>query len=220
MKIEELKKRLIKVSMVTLMITSVSCAAAYGVYSWSTGLQEEARTAQGNLSRALGDVSMRELKNKEAQEYLELYLKITGESEQAKISDLNREKAQAWLKQVALQNNIVNLGGTVDPITPISSEAFKKKTFEGITSKVVLNFGAMTDEQIYRFIEAILTQFPGYIKITRFELERKGDITDDVLLAASRGKFPDLVTGVVEFNWIGVREIKAEETPETSREEG
>ena len=211
MKAQTLKKQLIKVSILALIATSASAAAAYGIYAWSSGLQEEARVAKNNLSRALGDVTSRQLKNEKAQEYLELYLKITGESEQAKISDLNRDKAQAWLKQAALQNNITNLEGAVDPIKPIASESFKKKTFEGITSKVTLKFGAMTDEQIYRFVEAILTRFPGYVKITRFELIKEGEITDDVLIAASRGTFPDLVTGIVEFNWIGIREITDED---------
>jgi hypothetical protein len=215
MKAQLLKKRLIKISVIAAIAVSVSGAAAFAVYSWSSGLQQEASTAKNNLNRALGDVSSRELKNKEAQEYLELYLKITGESEQAKISDLNRDKAQSWLKQVAAQNSITNLVGEVEPLEPIVNEAFKKKTFQGITSQVSLEFAAMTDEQIYRFLDAILGQFPGYIKVTRFELTRVSNISDDIFLTASKGTFPELVKGLLEFNWIGVREILPDEISET-----
>ncbi|MCH2546092.1 MAG: hypothetical protein MK052_00575 [Alphaproteobacteria bacterium] len=214
-KLQTLKKRLVKVSIIALIIVSAMGAAGYGVYSWSNSLQEEAKSSSSKLSRARGDVTSRTKKNVEAQQYLELYAKITGNSEQEKISELDREKAEIWLKRAALQNNISNLNGSFEPIAPVDTVDFKKKTFVGITSKVTLRFGAMTDYQIIQFFDAILNDFPGYVKVNRFSLTKKEDITDQTLVEASRGKFPELVLGDIEFNWIGVREVE-EETKNTN----
>lgn len=210
MKMQSLRKDLIKYSIIALVGVSASAALAFGVFSWSSGLQEEARKAENKLRSAQGDVSSRTLKNQDARTYLELYQRITGESEQAKISDLSREKARKWLEVTAKANYIVNLEGSFDPVVPIQAEAFRKKTLEGISSLVKLKFSAMTDEQIYRFVEAITRSFPGYVKVIKFQLERKGEISDAVLLAAGRGQFPQLVEGTMEFYWIGVREVQAE----------
>lgn len=207
MKAQTLKKELIRLAIIAAVAVSASGAVAYGIYSWSSGLQTEAQAAKNKLSRAQGDVRGREAKNREANEYLELYRKITGDSETEKISELNREKAENWIQQTAFQYNIMKLEGAVDPITPIENPEFHKKTFEGITSKITLKFSAMTDEQIFQFMNALLTRFPGYIKITRVVLTRQGEITDATLVAAGRGQFPDLVTGEMEFHWIGVREV-------------
>lgn len=208
MKAQALKKELIRLSVIAAVAVSVSGAIAFGIYSWSSDLQTEAQTAKGKLNRAQGDVRGREEKNREANEYLELYRKITGDSETEKISELNREKAESWIQQTAREYNITKLEGAVDPIAPIENPEFRKKTFEGITSKITLKFSAMTDEQIFQFIHALLTRFPGYIKITRVALTRQGEITDATLVAAGRGQFPELVTGEMEFHWIGVREVQ------------
>lgn len=210
-KMLSLRKELIKYSIIMLVAVSVSGALAYGIHAWSSGLQEEAQRAKSQLASAEREVSSREMKNQDARTYLELYRRITGDSEQAKISDLRRERAQTWLKEAARENHILNLEGSFDPVVPIESEPFRKKTLQGINSLVKLKFAAMTDEQIYNFLEAITTTFPGYVKVTKFTLERTGDITDSVLQAAERGRFPTLVTGTMEFYWIGVREVAADE---------
>lgn len=210
MKFQMLRKTLIKYSIIMLLAVLVSSVIAYSVFSWSSGLQQEAKRAQSRLNAARGEVSSRESENKSARNSLELYRQITGESEQAKISDLSRDKAQFWLKDIAKQNDIVDLEGSFDPVTPIASTDFKKTTLEGISSLVKLNFAAMTDVQIYRFIEAVLDDFPGYVKITAFTLERTGEVTDSVLRAAGRGEVPKLVKGTMEFYWVGVREVDAQ----------
>lgn len=211
MKFQMLRKELIKLSIIMLLAVLVSSVIAFSIFSWSSGLQEEARRAQGRLNSARGEVSSRESENKKARNSLELYRQITGESEQAKISDLSRDKAQVWLKSIAKQNDIVDLEGSFDPVTPIAADEFKKTTLEGISSLVKLKFAAMTDVQIYRFVEAMLADFPGYVKITAFTLERSGEITDDVLRATGNGQVPKLVKGTMEFYWVGVREVEKEE---------
>lgn len=206
-KAQNLKKQLIKISIIASVVVLATGAAAYGIFAWSSSLQEEAAKTKSQVGRARGDVSNREKKNKEAQEYLDLYNSINTDSEQDKISDLNRDKAMAWIKQVALANHILNMTGTVTPISTVDNQAFKKKTFEGINSKISLKFGAMTDEQIFRFLQALLGNFPGYVKVESLTLSKQGEITQSIIQQAQRGQFPELVTGELVFYWIGVREL-------------
>lgn len=219
-KSQALKKKLIKTSIIMLVAVSASAAIAYSVFAWSSSLQEDARKAENKLNAARRDVSSREIKNADARKYLELYKRITGESEQAKISDLSREKAQLWLKELARQTGVVNLQGSFSPVTPMKDENFRKKTLEGISSEVKLEFSAMTDENAYRFLNAVLHRFPGYVKVTAFTLTRDGEISDSVLVATGRGEIPALVKGSMDFYWIGVREIEVDEEAEADSNAG
>lgn len=206
-KTQQLKKQLIKTASIAGVVSLVCCSAAYAIYSWSDGLQVETKRAESALNRARADVRLREDKHQEAKRYLELYEQIISKSEQDKISDLGREKAQNWLRNAATANNIMNMDGAVDAVTLINNPAFKKDTLEGITSNVTLKFDAMTDEQIYRFLQDIEDNFPGYIKVTSFAIEKKHDIDDSILRSAGQGNFPKLVSGELHFSWIGVREV-------------
>lgn len=206
-KYQALRKNLIKISIIVSVLVLVSSVVAYSTHAWYSGKQADARRAQGQLNTAEGEVNSRGLKNEDARKYLELYRQITGESEQAKISDLSRDKAQLWLRSVANANDIMNLKGSFEPVQDIPAASFKKKTLAGIASLVKLEFGAMSDEQIFHFVQAILDRFPGYVKINTFTLERGGEITPDTLRNAGRGQFPELVKGKMEFYWVGVREV-------------
>lgn len=210
LKYQTLRKKLIKNGIIALVAVSVTGAVAFGVASWSTALQEDAQKAKNSLSAAERNVSAREQKQEDAQEYMDLYRQITGTSEQARISDLSSNKAQAWLKTAAQNNGIANLQGSFEPTADIANPEFKKKTLQGISAVVELKFGAMTDVQLYRFIETIMQSFPGYVKVTKLTITRSGEITDNVIASAGRGRFPELVTAEMIFNWIGVREVEAE----------
>lgn len=206
MKYQVLHKQLVKISIIALVVVFASAAVAAGIYAWSSSLDDEVQAAQSKVNTARSELTSREEKTREAKQYLDLYKQITGTSEKSKLSDLDRDKAQLWISGTAKKLDLINLEGSFEPIAPIASPAFQKKTLQGIVSKVTLKFSAMTDEQLYRFIEAISTGFPGYIKIEKLEVQKKGEITDDVLRSAGAGKFPALVDGMLEFNWIGIKE--------------
>jgi type II secretory pathway pseudopilin PulG len=209
-KLQSLKKQLVKNAIIMLVAVSVTGAIAYSVFSWSSGVQEEAQQAQNRLNNAERDVNSRTLKNEDARKYLELYQRITGDDEQSKISNLNRRKAQEWYSIVSKDLHIRNGKGNFGSETVIAADPFKKKTLQGISSLVKLEFEALTDRQVYAFLDTLLTDFPGYVKITKFSMEKDGEITDAVLRSAGKGNFPNLVKTQFEFYWIGVREVAPE----------
>ncbi len=69
----------------------------------------------------------------------------------------------------------------------------------------------MSDEQLLQFVDAIIYDFPGYVRVTSLTLEKLNDINDGVLLAASRGKELKQASGEIKFLWVGVRTPQAEE---------
>lgn len=213
MKQKILQQRLTKMSIISAAIVAALGAGAYGVYAWNDSLEQDLAKAERDVRTVQSDFSLREQKIIEADQYMGVYQELIRDDAQEKLSDLNRDKAQQWISATALEYQITNLNGNFDPVTPLNNPEFHKKTLQGITSRVTLSFGALTDEQLFRFVNAIATRFPGYVKITKVSFEKKGPINDETLLAAGRGNFPELVTGTVDFNWIAVKKPAQEQTP-------
>lgn len=211
MKFKALQQKLVKTSAITVTAVCALGAAAYGVYMWSDSLNQDFTKAEREARNLRNDLNMREDKAIEAEKYIGLYAEIQEGDESSKRSDLNRDKAQRWISEVAGQLQLSNLNGTFDPVVNIESAEFQKKTLQAITSKVTLTFAALSDEQLYRFVQAISKDFPGYVRITKVTIERKGSIDDTTLINAGKGIFPELVEGSIEFQWIAVKKPVAEE---------
>lgn len=209
-KIGVLKSRLIKLSVVAVVSAALSAAAAAGIYAWYGQLDQEKRTAESQLNAARRDITSQEEKSRQAESYLDLYREI--KSGNSKIGGgLNREQAQEWITKTALHYELTDLAGDFEPIAPIQNPEFQKQTLEGLSSKVSLSFSAMTDVQLYGFLEKLVEEFPGYVKLESLELKKKGDITPAVFEQVGKGEIPELATGKVVFHWIGVREIAKKE---------
>lgn len=206
-KLLQLKNILIRQGIIMSVVVLVSLAFAYAAYFWLSGAVDEEQRLASRFRSVEGEITQRTGKNADALKYLELYERITGTSEQEKISDLSRERAQRWLIATAQELDVKNLEGSFEPVVEIDSPALKKNTLQGIYSQVKLRFGAMSDITALRFAETVLNEFPGYVKVTRFQLVRKGDITNTVLQDAAKGTFTEMVNVEMEFLWIGVREV-------------
>lgn len=206
-----LLKQLIRLSIIMLMATAMLGAGAVFVYSTATSIEQEMRTSESKLNKAMRDITAREEKAKQAEEYMELYRSIQAQKNGDSVAALDREVAQNWALDAGKQMNLSRLDGSFEPVKPIASPAFKKDTLEGISSRANLTFGAMTDEQIYKFMAAIANHFPGFIKFESLKLFKTGTIDDSVLRQISSGEKPVLVDGELIFHWVGVREAVQEE---------
>ncbi|MBM3617079.1 MAG: hypothetical protein FJX23_00880 [Alphaproteobacteria bacterium] len=214
MKLKLLQQKLVKTSVIVAGVVAALGAGAYGIYMWSDSLQQDFTKIEREARSMQSDVSMRENKAFEAEKYMGLYRQIDQSDESAKRSELDRDKAQKWISQVAAELRLTNLDGTFNPVVNVESEEFKRNTLVATTSKVTLTFGALSDEQLYRFVQAIAEDFPGYVRITKVTFERRGKIDDSTLINASKGTFPELVTGAVEFQWIAVKKAPSATTPQ------
>ena len=206
-KLKNLQKRLIKVSIIAVVGVAVSCAAAAAISSWYESANTEKANAEGQLATLRSDITMREGKAKKADEYMKLYRQIKGEGGNNIVSNLDRNTGKVWIAQAAETLGLVNLTGDFAPVAPIDNAQFRRKTLEGIMSEVKLEFTSLTDEQAIRFVEAIQKHFPGYVKVKNMQMEKMTDITSEILSSVGKGEKPELIKSSVEFLWIGVHEL-------------
>lgn len=67
-----------------------------------------------------------------------------------------------------------------------------------------LKFGAISDTHVFSFIRQLEHDMPGMVRITKFNIQRKTDITTASLREFSGGAAPENVSADLEFTWIGL----------------
>lgn len=214
-----LQKRLIKWSLGLLLVLAGLGGATVVLYNYNASLEAEQKKLQAKVNTIKKDISTSETKAQDADKYLQLYEKIRGTDEAARLVALDRDVAARWISDVAKRYALSDFDGSAfSPIIVIANKDYQKKTLQGIVSDVSLVFKALSDEQVFRFLEAILEEFPGYVRITGLAITKQEDVTDDMLVAASKGLEPKLVSAKLDFQWIGVQEVTLKQ--EQQQQEG
>lgn len=68
-------------------------------------------------------------------------------------------------------------------------------------STVSMTYSTFTDLDAYRFLLALMSEFPGYAQVKSFTITGVSDLTQDVLSGIEKGTAKDIVSVKVEIMW-------------------
>lgn len=68
-------------------------------------------------------------------------------------------------------------------------------------SAVTMTYSTFTDLDAYRFLLALLSEFPGYTQVKSFTISSIQDLTQDILSGIEKGTAKDIVTVRVDILW-------------------
>lgn len=74
----------------------------------------------------------------------------------------------------------------------------------GVRSGVTIELEAISDLHVYSFLDDMRKSAPGLARVSFFELERKSDMEGQTYRELLAGGAPSLVTGRVQFTWVGL----------------
>lgn len=117
---------------------------------------------------------------------------------------LNRSTVTNILNRLREKHHLVNLEATISPISD-TKEITDIKSSTVLKSQVKLSFGALTDNSIYNFIEAIQSEFPGIVVIDSLRFSKKSSLSREVLLNLNSHKITPMVSGELSFFWVGIK---------------
>ncbi|MCC7259776.1 MAG: hypothetical protein IT567_01940 [Alphaproteobacteria bacterium] len=206
MRLEELKKR-----------TTLRCAAYGGVAlalgavylvidGFSSSMQAERDNVKKTVTRINNDVKTLEeqyIKAKASVDLFETLSKQNGDPERM----LSRRNAKITLDRL---NDRYHLGGLklrMTPVKDLDEKRFQRETVTTEGSEVELEFKGMTDEYLLNFVDSLTKELSGYVRVNGLELIRDYPITNDTLLSISQGIYPPLVSGKLQFSWLGLRDL-------------
>ncbi|HCQ70643.1 MAG: hypothetical protein CL570_02830 [Alphaproteobacteria bacterium] len=79
-----------------------------------------------------------------------------------------------------------------------------------VKREIVIDIKAFDDVDIYRYLDRLQKELPGYLKLKDVSIRRTADYSADMLREIIRGKFPDIVTASLNYDWYLMKATNAQ----------
>jgi hypothetical protein len=210
-KFEFYRRRLVFWGMV-MAVLLVGMVGVYGLAHWMqttlVGQRDQAVKKDKDLTQQLNKATAKLMEIAEAEK---LWGSVDGRLKEQ--SGIRIDAGKKLLDMLQTQYKL-----SKDPQLVLASpvelgDAYKTPSLVVVSSEGTLKFSGITDELALQFLDDFIRQFPGYLRINSFSLERKNEIGQDALRAISIGESPAIVTAQLSFSWRDLRERDNESTP-------
>jgi hypothetical protein len=198
-----LRRRLIKEGIILAVLLAALSVGGYMLsdYDDDTQSEKQARESENSALRAEHSSILQELGTGfEVSAFYETYIRNHSST-----LLLDRGAASQWLGVLREKNHLANLSVTISPITDASMESIRLKSGVLTKSDIHLTFGAISDNSIYSFIEALQRTLPGIVAIRELKFIRNADLSKSTVLELSQHRITPLVSGELSFVWLGIR---------------
>lgn len=208
MQIKLLQQKILKESIVGLLALLLLGGLYFGLMTLSQEYTNEISTLERTTNETIARTNLYRDQFVKVQKNMALYREALDQilSKTLLIEDYN----SARIKLEELKARYL-LGGKM-PLLMGSPEYIKGteyKEMQEVISKrnVSLTMSALTDEDIFGFVNALYHEMPGMVQITGFSISRASLLTDQGLRSiVETGEHP-LVSAEIKFNWFGIRDL-------------
>jgi hypothetical protein len=180
------------------------------LFIWSVEHHDGAVKTIANLQQDINlfnaQTTNLEMQIKQAQDAKELWYRITN----AKSSDgLQIDKAKQVLKHLE-SSYLLAKPVDVNMSSPIElKDQYKTATTVIMSSDVTLKLVAPNDEVILAYVDSIIHNLPGFVKIRQLQLERTKPFDQSYIDSLNSGALvPELINGTVVFGWRDFKFLK------------
>lgn len=210
--------KLIGIKRLFLLSLLIMILAILGAF-YSLWMEPARQEAEGQLNRL--DREIRTLRNDilNVKEEIETTERNTPYFEQLEelgfFQRQDRFQAERLIQDIRAQSGVQSANFSIEPLVDIDDNRAARAGHRLIMSHVrISNINAYTDLEIYRFLYLINNRFPGHTRLSRFQLERSGDITPSSLAQLSEdADTAGFVRGSAEFQWLTMLEEDGSNEP-------
>lgn len=205
-KLQFLRKRLIRETFIYIGLFVFEIAAAYFLLSLRDSYIEEGNALVGQMSSLNGQTTSLKDQFDKAQKSMPIYLEISKKRDEAGLS-LDRQKVKDTVDKLKDQHYMPSMRLSVSPVADSKEARMVRKTAQMITSEVGIRFEAVSDEELFAFIQAVPKELPGAVRMVKFGFNRINPVSDDQLLAITQKGAVPMVSGEMQFLWMGIRAV-------------
>ncbi len=208
---KQLKKALIKDGAVTAVILLVFGGVAFGVSMMVGGMAEEVKKKESNIRQIESQISSIKRNYEQANVSIELFQNISNKVAENAL-EIDSEALREVLIRLRDEYRLSRLSLKYEPVSTEQNPSLKN--VQGVDmeyNKVLLEVGGISDAHIIGFVEALKSELKGIKQFDNFSVVRKEAFGSDLFYRISQGATPEMVSGQINFYWIGITEKKPAE---------
>tara|TARA_B100001123_G_scaffold188496_1_gene215333 strand:- start:1370 stop:2047 length:678 start_codon:yes stop_codon:yes gene_type:complete len=208
-----LVKQMTRIGIIAAVVLAVLGGAYFAISGMASSTEEEMNRLRASIQGDQNQISQLEQLVTDAGLAGEIYAELS----------LNRDVMTFTIERNQLPDILGKLNDTYF-LNEMSLESEPPQTFtntelgavkrEAVLIDYTLTFTAMSDHIVYSFIDALMRQSPGFIKVTELEVERMAPLDLEALNKISRGEFVPVTKATVGIRWYGFRPVSESDTPQ------
>ena len=211
--------QLVKAIIRQTIICGIVIAASIGVYFLTddmvTSSLDTKNAAETDLGQQQSKVTSLDAQVKKAAVAEKRFAALQGDRVSLDYT-ANTEVLKDWLRHAKEQYRLSNsFKLAITPDKPVDLKELNGTNYAAIEHPAMkLDFSAMSDTHVFSFLDDLLRNSPGIIRIDAVQLRRNGDMDAATAKQMQNGATPYLIDAQIEFNWIGLK-AKEDKTPTT-----
>ncbi len=169
----------------------------------------------GELSRKLIGLNQKTLEFSEAVKTWE-----NLSEEDKKLEGLRINDAKDMLENLQKKYKLGNVKTSFSKPNDLGG-TYKTEVINVIASSINMNFTAASDEYVFNIINDLTTNFPGFVQIKSFSINKSGVVSKEIIKKIAAGEDVALVTVSLDFFWLDLKyKAPTEHKPAITTQEG
>lgn len=116
-------------------------------------------------------------------------------------NDQSRVLARERFDNMQKESKLLAARYEIKPAKVVDDELAGKAGYGILETPIALTLSAIDDLDIYKFIYMLNEDFPGHVTITDLFIEKKTDVTPDILKEIGLGRPPEMVEAKMSVEW-------------------
>lgn len=205
LKAASMKKAIVKQGVVAGAVVLVATGLIVGSGMLKSKAEQTKTAAESARSSNTGRLSSMQTQIQESGKAEEEFA-IIAATHQSDDYSANSDTLKQWLRDAKDQ---YRLGDGFKLTLPLPTPSDKPElsalnyTVE-VRSPVKLELDAMSDIHVYSFLDSMLRELPGLIRLSNFDLTQSTPMTEETARQMRMGLSPMLVRATLDFSWVGM----------------
>jgi hypothetical protein len=212
MKYEDIKRKLITETSVAVVTLVVLSGGLYFMITMFDNFTKEKGDLQTQVASATNERQTLENKYQKIQQNMDLYRELMDKSENDGLL-VDRQTLRAKIEDFKTRYFLNDLSITMGAVKEMTGPLYQYKSSQMVASELTVDFDALTDEDIFSFLQSLQNELPGGLKISQFNIMRNSKITDEALRAIAKNGQYSMVKGQAKFTWMGIKSLETEAAP-------
>lgn len=160
--------------------------------------QQQANVAANELGRLRDEVAKMQVDFQTFERQKDIYQTI---SRMGFFNDQDRVLARERFDTMQKLSKIISARYEIKAANILTDESNPDTGFVVMESPITVELSAVDDLDVYRFIYYLNYGFPGHITIKSLDIERKAEVTANILKDIGQGNPPQIISAKMELDW-------------------
>lgn len=206
-KYKHLRKRTLTETGIAAALVLVTAGAMFAVSGMRDGAEKERKSMQSKVQSVKREADKSKERLESAGASMTLYDALKKERDAMSLT-LDRQEMTALLGQLKEKYRLSSLNLQISSEIPYEDEELKTMKLDVVSSDVRLDFGGISDQHLFSFVNELRRKLPGFVRVKEVSLNRNKIFDIEAMRQISQGAKLEMVSGTLAFQWFGYPEVK------------